>query len=80
MVRNPMAIAALQAIIDRIDTWAPERQERAAAALVEIESGADKEWTISDEDIAEIERRMADEDAPTMSLEEFRAEFADLLK
>lgn len=76
-----MAIAALQAIIDRIDTWAPEQQERAAAVLVEIESGAgDDDWTISDEDVAEIERRMADTDAPTMSLEEFRAEFADLLK
>ncbi len=76
-----MAIAALQAIIDRIDTWAPEQQERAAAALVEIEVGTDDgEWTIRDEDVAEIERRMADEDAPTMSLEEFRRFIDDLKK
>lgn len=74
-----MAIAALQTILDRIDTWPPERQETAAELLASLEA-QDGDIQVSDEDLAEIDRRIADVNAPTMSLEEFRHEFRDLLK
>ena len=74
-----MAIAALQTILDRIDTWPPERQETAAELLASLEA-RDDDLQVSDEDLAESDRRIADVKAPTMSLEEFRHEFRDLLK
>lgn len=76
-----MAIPALQTILDRIDTWPVERQERLAeiAGVLDAE-GDENDLTISDEDMVEIERRMNDPDEPTMSLEEFRQAFADYLK
>ena len=74
-----MAIAALQTILDRIDTWPPERQEQAADLLASLEAGDnDDEWHVSEEDLAEIDRRIADVDAPTMTLEEFREFVAQL--
>ena len=74
-----MAIAALQTILDRIDSWPEEQQERAADLLASLEAGgSDDEWHVSDEDQAEIDRRIADIDAPTMTLEEFREFVAQL--
>lgn len=75
-----MAIPALQTILDRIDTWPVERQERLAEIAGALDAEGDEDdLTISDEDMAEIERRMNDPDEPTMSLEEFRT-FIDALK
>jgi hypothetical protein len=74
-----MAIAALQTILDRIDTWPPERQETAAELLASLEA-QDDDLQVSDEDLAEIDRRIADVNAPTMSLEEFRVFVDQLLK
>ncbi len=76
-----MAIPALQTILDRIDTWPVERQERLAeiAGVLDAE-GDEDDLTISDEDMVEIERRMNNPDEPTMSFEEFRQAFADYLK
>lgn len=74
-----MVVAALQTILDRIETWPPEQQERAAEILEfldEQSNGADLQ--VSDEDQAEIDRRIADVDAPSMSLKEFRAFINDL--
>ena len=74
-----MAIAALQTILDRIDSWPEERQEIAAEILASLETGdGDDDLQVSDEDLAEIDRRLADVNAPSMSLEEFR-EFCDRL-
>ena len=76
-----MAIAALQTILDRIDSWPPERQEQAADLLASLEaSGSDGEWYVSDEDQAEIDRRLAGPTAPSISFEEFRHQFRDYLK
>jgi hypothetical protein len=74
-----MAIPALQTILDRIETWPLERQERAAELLELLDEG-DGDLTISDEDAAEIERRMNDPNAETISLEEFDRAFADYLR
>jgi hypothetical protein len=74
-----MAIPALQTILDRIETWPLERQERAAELLELLDEG-DGDLTISDEDAAEIERRMNDPNAETISLEEFDRRMARWLK
>ena len=77
-----MAIAALQTILDRIDSWPEERQEAAAELLASLEAttGGEDDLQVSDEDLAEIDRRIANPDEPSMSLEEFRHAFRDLLK
>lgn len=74
-----MVVPALQTILDRIDTWPPEQQERAAQILAVMDEQAGYEDVqVSDEDLAEIDRRIADVDAPSMSLEEFRLFVAQL--
>ncbi len=75
---SPMAIAALQTILDRIDTWPPERQETAAELLASLEA-QDEDIQVSDEDLAEIDRRMADPNIRRLSLEEFDARMDRLL-
>lgn len=74
-----MVVASLQIILDRIETWPPEQQERAAEMLEFLDEQSNHaDLQVSDEDQAEIDRRIADVDAPTMSLEEFRTFIADL--
>lgn len=73
-----MAIPALQTILERIDTWPEERQERLAQVATLLD--AEDDLTISDEDMVEIERRMNDPDEPTISLEEFDERFARWLR
>lgn len=76
-----MAIAALQTILDRIDSWPEQRQEEAAELLASLETGdSDDDLQVSDEDLAEIDRRIADVNAPSMSLEEFDRRFARWLR
>jgi hypothetical protein len=72
-----MTVAALREIIDRIGTWPVERQERAAELLSELEA-QDETWQLSDEDVEEVRRRLADTDAPTLTLEEFQQRMSRL--
>ena len=74
-----MAIAALQTILDRIDTWPPERQETAAELLASLEARDSADVQVSDEDLAEIDRRIADPNIRRLSLEEFDARMDRLL-
>jgi hypothetical protein len=72
-------VPALRILIDRIETWPAERQERAAEILSSLDGESETDdLQISDEDLAEVQRRIADADAPTMSLEEFREFVAQL--
>ena len=64
-----MTTAALQTILDRIATWPPEQQEEAMDALAMIEGRG--HLGVSDADAAEIERRVADVNAPKLTLDEF---------
>jgi hypothetical protein len=76
-----VAIAALQTILDPLDSWPPEQQERAAELLASLETRQrDDDWQVSDEDLVEIDRRLADPDAPSISLEEFDRRFARWLR
>ena len=64
-----MTVAALRDIIDRLETWPLDRQERAAELLSELEA-QDETWQLSDEDLEEVRRRLADTDEPTLTLDE----------
>ena len=76
-----MAITALQSILDRMESWPEDRQRRAAVVLASFEAEEhDKDLQVSDEDLAEIDRRLADVNAPSMSLEEFDRRFARWLR
>lgn len=69
-----MAIAALQTILDRIHAWPEERQERAADLPASLEAtGGGDDLQVSDEDLAEIDRRLANPDSRRLGLEEFNA-------
>jgi hypothetical protein len=75
-----MAIATLQSILDRLDSWPEARREAAAELLASLEARDTDDLQVSDADLAEIERRLAEPDAPSMTFEEFRHELRDLLK
>jgi hypothetical protein len=65
----------IKAVLDRVLTWPPERQEEAAHVLAEMEAQASADLYLSDEQVAEIERRLAEADPKYLSLEEVRARF-----
>ena len=76
-----MAIAALQSILDRIDDWPEKRQEQAAELLASLEAGGlDDDLQVSDEDLAEIDRRMADPTIRRLTLDEFNTRMDRLLR
>ena len=75
-----MAIAALQTILDRIDTWPAERQETAAELLASLEARYREDVQVSDEYLAEIERRMNDPGLRRVGIEEFNIRMDRLLR
>jgi hypothetical protein len=76
-----MAIAALQTILDRIGSWPEDRQEEAAELLAALESRrGEDDLQVSDEDLAEIDRRMSDPTIRRLSLDEFDARMDRVLR
>jgi hypothetical protein len=71
-----MKVEQLKAVLDRVLTWPPERQEDAARVLAEMEAQHTSGLSLSDEQVAEVERRLADPDPRFLTLEEVRARFA----
>jgi hypothetical protein len=71
-----MKVEQLKAVLDRVLTWPPERQEDAARVLAEMEEQHTSDVSLSDEQVAEVERRLADPDPKFLTLEEVRARFA----
>jgi hypothetical protein len=63
-------------ILDRVLTWPPERQADAARVLTEMEAQDTSSYHLTDEQVAEVRRRLADPDARFMTLEEVRHRFA----
>jgi hypothetical protein len=57
-------------ILDRVLTWPPERQERAARVLTEMEAQDESRLTLTDEQVAEVKRRLADPNPKTIPAEE----------
>jgi hypothetical protein len=62
----------IKAVLDRVLTWPPERQRDAARVLTEMEEQDARGYHLTDEQVAEVERRLADPDPKTMTLAEVR--------
>jgi hypothetical protein len=63
----------IDAILERVRRWAPERQREAAEMLLLIEEQDQSPFRLTDEQLAEVRRRRADKDAKLLTLEEFDA-------
>lgn len=66
----------VRAILDRVLTWPPERQHEAARMLTEMEEQDRNELHLTDEQVAEVQRRLADPNPKFLTLEEVRERFA----
>ena len=66
-------IEQIDAILERVRRWAPERQREAAEMLLLIEEQDQSPFRLTDEQLAEVRRRRADKDAKLLTLEEFDA-------
>jgi hypothetical protein len=66
-------IEQIDAILERVRRWAPERQREAAEMLLLIEEQDQSPFQLTDEQLAEVRRRRADKDAKLLTLEEFDA-------
>ena len=63
-----MTTDQVKAILDRVLTWPRERQEDAAELLLLIEEHDRSPYRLTDEQAAEVRRRLADDDAPGLTL------------
>jgi putative addiction module component (TIGR02574 family) len=57
-----------------------QEQERLADAILDYAAGIDDSYVLTDEQVAEVERRLADKNAPTLTLEEARRHLAKYLE
>ena len=58
-------------ILDRVLTWPPERQEDVVHVVELMEEQHGSDLRLSDEQLAEVQRRRAEKDPETMMLAEF---------
>lgn len=63
-------------ILDRVLTWPRERQEDAARMLVDMEEQDASPYRLTEEQVAEVKRRLADPNPKFLTLDEVRARFA----
>jgi hypothetical protein len=61
----------VKAVLDRVLTWPPERQEDVAAFLMSVEAQDKSDYRLSDAQLAELQRRRAEKNPETLSLGEF---------
>jgi hypothetical protein len=61
----------VKAVLDRILTWPPQRQEDVAEFFMSIEAQDNSDYRLSDEQLAELRRRRADTNPKTLTLAEF---------
>jgi hypothetical protein len=61
----------VKAVLDRVLTWPPERQEDVAEFLLSVEAQDNSDYRVSSEQIAELRRRRAETNPKTLTLTEF---------
>ena len=66
----------LKSVLDRVLTWPPERQEAAVRVLTEMEKQHRGGYRLTDDQVREVKRRIADPDPKSMTIEEARARLA----
>jgi hypothetical protein len=67
-----MITKALKDTLARVETWPKEQQEAAAQVLLEMEAQQTSPYRLTDEQMAEVQRRLADPDAKFLTLAEVR--------
>lgn len=65
----------MKAVLDRVLTWSPERQGDAARLLASMESQDESLYGLSDDQVAEVQRRRSDTMAQTLPLAQFNERF-----
>jgi hypothetical protein len=73
-----MSKEQVKAILDRVLTWPEQRQEDAAKILMLMESADESAWQLTDAQVAEVRRRIANPDRKLLSLAEVRARISRL--
>jgi hypothetical protein len=63
-------------ILDRVLTWPPERQADAVRMVELMEEQDRSDWRLTDEQVAEVKRRLADPNPQFLTLEEVRERLA----
>jgi predicted nucleic acid-binding protein len=63
-------------ILDRVLTWPPERQADAAQVLTLMEEQDKSSLRLTDEQVAEVRRRLEDPNPKFLTLDEVRERFA----
>jgi hypothetical protein len=66
----------VKAVLDRVLTWPRERQQDAAEMLTLMEDQDKATYRLTDEQVAEVKRRLADPNPKFLTLEEVRERFA----
>jgi hypothetical protein len=66
----------VKSILDRVLTWPPERQEDAAEMLTIMEEQDKAHLRLTDEQVEEVKRRLADPNPKFLTLDEVRERFA----
>jgi hypothetical protein len=67
-----MSKEQVKAVLDRVLTWPDERQEDAAKMLMLMESADESVYRLTDEQVAEVGRRLADPNPRRLTLDEFK--------
>jgi hypothetical protein len=67
-----MSKEQVKAVLDRVLTWPSERQEDAAKMLLLMESSDESVYRLTDEQVAEVGRRLADPNPRRLTLDEFK--------
>ncbi len=66
----------VKAVLDRVLSWPPERQADVAQVVTLMEEQDKSTLRLSDEQVAEVKRRLADPNPKFLTLEEVRERFA----
>ncbi|MBR1247215.1 hypothetical protein JQ609_09745 [Bradyrhizobium sp. AUGA SZCCT0169] len=67
-----MSREQVKAVLDRVLTWPNERQENAAKLLLLMESQDQSDYRLTDAQVEEVQRRQADPNPRSLTLEEFK--------
>lgn len=73
-----MSKEQVKAVLDRVQSWPLERQEDAAKILTLMEAQDVSAYRLTDEQVAEVERRRADPNDRRLTLDEFNARLSRL--
>jgi len=66
----------VKSVLDRVLTWPEDRQQDAAEMLMLMEAQDKATLRLTDEQLAEVKRRLADPNPKFLTLEEVRERFA----